>query len=70
MTTELSRRDFLKSGAVAGAGLTLSFTLPLGGGPRQAQAASAFEPNASLILRVVMAQAPFAARSMARTMRG
>src|SRR5881409_2715738 len=47
--TELSRRDFLKTTAVAGAGLTLSFTIP-GGGAREASAATAFEPNAALTI--------------------
>src|SRR6266571_4510866 len=47
--TELSRRDFLKTTAVAGAGLTLSFTIP-GGGAREASAAAAFEPNAALTI--------------------
>src|SRR5438093_898854 len=47
--TELSRRDFLKTTAVAGAGLTLSFTIP-GGGAREASAAAAFEPNATLTI--------------------
>src|SRR5467141_2503677 len=47
--TELSRRDFLKTTAVAGAGLTLSFTIP-GAGAREAAAAAAFEPNATLTI--------------------
>src|SRR5256712_3555759 len=47
--TELSRRDFLKTTAVAGAGLTLSFTIP-GAGAREASAAAAFEPNATLTI--------------------
>src|SRR6058998_3761932 len=47
--TELSRRDFLKTTAVGGAGLTLSFTIP-GGGAREASAAAAFEPNAALTI--------------------
>src|SRR5213592_2500326 len=47
--TELSRRDFLKTTAVAGAGLTLSFTIP-GGGAREASAAASFEPNAALTI--------------------
>src|SRR5438034_7580611 len=47
--TELSRRDFLKTTAVAGAGLTLSLTIP-GGGAREASAAAAFEPNAALTI--------------------
>src|SRR3989442_7063122 len=46
---ELSRRDFLKTTAVAGAGLTLSFTIP-GAGAREASAAAAFEPNATLTI--------------------
>src|SRR5207253_3759954 len=47
--TELSRRDLLKTTAVAGAGLTLSFTIP-GGGAREASAAAAFETNATLTI--------------------
>src|SRR2546422_867975 len=47
--TELSRRDFLKTTAVAGAGLTLSFTIP-GAGAREASAAAAFEPNATFTI--------------------
>ncbi len=46
MTTELSRRDFLR----ATAGLTLSFTLPTASGARTAAAATAFEPNAWLTI--------------------
>jgi isoquinoline 1-oxidoreductase beta subunit len=49
MTTGINRRDFLKAGAVAGAGLTLRFTLP-GLGPTDAAAASAWDPNASLTI--------------------
>src|SRR5438034_4607149 len=47
--TELSRRDFLKTTAVAGAGLSLIFTTP-GAGAREASAAAAFEPNATLTI--------------------
>jgi len=41
-----SRRDFLKTSALAGGGLVLGFTLP--GASRLAQAAPAFSPNAYL----------------------
>src|SRR2546429_440595 len=44
--TELSRRNFLKTTAVAGVGLTLNFTLRA----REASAAAAFEPNAALTI--------------------
>jgi len=47
MTTELSRRDFLRTTA---AGLTLAFTLPPLVGPHDALAATAFEPNAWLTI--------------------
>jgi len=50
MTGKLSRRSFLKHGAVAGVGLTLHFTLPANRGATEAAAASAFEPNASLTI--------------------
>jgi isoquinoline 1-oxidoreductase len=50
MTTELSRRNFLKSSAVAGLGLTLRFALPAPWGTSEAAAASAFEPSASLTI--------------------
>ncbi|HXA98401.1 MAG TPA: molybdopterin cofactor-binding domain-containing protein, partial [Candidatus Dormibacteraeota bacterium] len=49
MTTRINRRDFLKAGAVAGAGLTLRFALP-GLGPTDAAAASAWDPNTSLTI--------------------
>ena len=49
MTTRIPRRDFLKAGAIAGAGLTLRFTIP-GLGPTEADAASAWDPNASLTI--------------------
>ncbi len=42
----VSRRDFLKTSALAGGGLVLGFTLP--GAARLAQAAAAFSPNAYL----------------------
>jgi isoquinoline 1-oxidoreductase len=48
MTTELDRRDFLKTSALAGAGLTLYFTLPAA--VRNAAAAAAFEPNTALTI--------------------
>jgi isoquinoline 1-oxidoreductase subunit beta len=48
--TELSRRSFLAQSAVAGVGLTLHFALPWRWGAREAAAASAFEPNASLTI--------------------
>ena len=41
-----SRRDFLKTSALAGGGLVIGFTLP--GAARFAQAASEFKPNAYL----------------------
>lgn len=45
---ELSRRDFLRAGAVAGAGLTLAISLP-GCAPREAaQVTTPFQPNAWL----------------------
>ncbi|PYM67855.1 MAG: xanthine dehydrogenase family protein molybdopterin-binding subunit [Candidatus Rokuibacteriota bacterium] len=47
MSPELSRRDFLKSTALAGAGLTLRFTIP---GVDTASAAASFEPNAALTI--------------------
>jgi isoquinoline 1-oxidoreductase len=49
MTTDISRRDFLRTGAIAGAGLTLHFALP-GLRPGRAAAASAWDPNASLTI--------------------
>jgi isoquinoline 1-oxidoreductase beta subunit len=48
MTTNWSRREFLTTAVVAGAGLTLRFTIP--GGVDAASAATAFEPNAALTL--------------------
>lgn len=45
-TFQPSRRDFLKASALAGGGLVIGFTLPLGG--RRAQAAGGFAPNAFL----------------------
>ena len=50
MTTDLSRRRFLATTALASAGLTLRFALPGDGGAATAAAASAFEPNASLTI--------------------
>jgi len=49
MTTELSRRHFITSTAVA-AGLTLRFTLHGPLGPDPVEAASAYEPNTSLTI--------------------
>ncbi len=49
MTDHLSRRDFIKTGTIAGAGLTLHFTLP-GFGATPAAAASAWDPNASITI--------------------
>ena len=47
MTTQLTRREFLHSASVAGAGLVIGFHLPLGG--RRAQAPTGpFAPNAWL----------------------
>ena len=46
MTFEPSRRDFLKTAALAGGGLVIGFTLPLAG--RNARAGSDFRPNAFL----------------------
>jgi isoquinoline 1-oxidoreductase subunit beta len=48
MTTNWSRREFLTTAVVAGAGLTLRFTIP--GGVDAVSAATAFEPNAALTL--------------------
>jgi isoquinoline 1-oxidoreductase beta subunit len=48
MTTELSRRDFLLTGAAASVGLSIAFTLPPA--TRLADAATAFSPNASLTI--------------------
>jgi len=48
MTTELSRRDFIKSSAATGVGLTIWFTL--GDGVGRTAGASAFEPNASMTI--------------------
>ena len=48
MSAGLSRRDFLRSTALAGAGLTLRFTIP--SGVDEASAAGAFEPNAALTI--------------------
>ncbi len=45
MTSTLSRRDFLRAGAVAGAGLTLAIQLP-GCGPAGKAAVAPFQPNA------------------------
>jgi isoquinoline 1-oxidoreductase len=50
MTTELSRRDFLKGSAAAGAGLALFVTGPAPWGTGVASAASAFEPSAALTI--------------------
>jgi isoquinoline 1-oxidoreductase subunit beta len=49
MTTELNRRDFLKSAGAAGVGLTVYFTIPTG--PRGlAEAAAKYEPNAFITI--------------------
>src|SRR5439155_1084516 len=48
MTTRFSRREFLRSTAAAGVGLTLRFTIP--GGVDEAGAATSFEPNAALTI--------------------
>ncbi|HKB24440.1 MAG TPA: molybdopterin cofactor-binding domain-containing protein [Methylomirabilota bacterium] len=48
MTTELSRRDFLKGSAAAGVGLTLAFRI--GDGIERAAAVQMFEPNAWLTI--------------------
>jgi isoquinoline 1-oxidoreductase subunit beta len=48
MSTHLSRRQFLATGAVAGAGLTLRFTIP--GAVGDAAAATRFDPNAALTI--------------------
>jgi isoquinoline 1-oxidoreductase beta subunit len=48
MTTNWSRREFLTTAVVAGAGLTLRFTIP--GGVDAASAATAFEPNTALTI--------------------
>ena len=48
MTTDWSRREFLKTSAVVGVGLTLRFTIP--GGVDEAGAAASFEPNAALTI--------------------
>ena len=49
MTTPLDRRDFLKSGAAAGAGLVVYFTIPAGRGGI-VEAAAKFEPNAFITI--------------------
>jgi len=46
MSTSLSRRDFLRAGAVAGAGLTLAVTLPSCTGAPEQPAGPPFVPNA------------------------
>jgi isoquinoline 1-oxidoreductase beta subunit len=49
MTTELNRRDFLKSAGATGVGLTVYFTIPTG--PRGiAEAAAKYEPNAFITI--------------------
>jgi isoquinoline 1-oxidoreductase beta subunit len=48
MTTRLNRRDFLKSSAATGVGMTLWFTF--GDGVGRAAGASAFEPDASMTI--------------------
>lgn len=49
MTTQIDRRDFLKSGAAAGVGLAVYFTIPAGRGGI-VEAAAKFEPNASITI--------------------
>ncbi|HET6367059.1 MAG TPA: molybdopterin cofactor-binding domain-containing protein [Pseudomonadales bacterium] len=49
MTTPLDRRDFLKSGTAAGAGLVVYFTIPAGRGGI-VEAAAKFEPNAFITI--------------------
>jgi isoquinoline 1-oxidoreductase beta subunit len=46
MTSSLSRRDFLRAGAAAGAGLTLAVTLPSCAGEPEPPAGPPFAPNA------------------------
>ena len=46
MTTTLSRRDFLRAGAAAGAGLTLAIHLPGCSGSAAKTAVAPFQPNA------------------------
>ena len=48
MTTELNRREFLQTSAATGVGMTLWFTF--GDGLGSAQAASAYDPNASMTI--------------------
>jgi isoquinoline 1-oxidoreductase len=48
MTTELNRRDFLKTSAATGVGMTLWFTF--GDGLGLVSAASAYDPNASMTI--------------------
>jgi isoquinoline 1-oxidoreductase len=49
MTTPLDRRDFLKSGAAAGVGLAVYFTIPAGRGG-VVEAAAKYEPNAFITI--------------------
>ena len=49
MTTQLDRRDFLKSGAAAGVGLAVYFTIPAGRGG-VVEAAAKYEPNAFITI--------------------
>ncbi|MGY3444704.1 MULTISPECIES: molybdopterin cofactor-binding domain-containing protein [unclassified Bradyrhizobium] len=44
--TDLSRRNFLRAGAIAGGGLLLSVSLPFAGRESEAAAADGFAPNA------------------------
>jgi isoquinoline 1-oxidoreductase subunit beta len=44
----LSRREFLKAGVVAGGGLVLGFYIPFGMQAQAAEAAAKFAPNAFL----------------------
>ena len=49
MTTQLDRRDFLKSSAAAGVGLAVYFTIPAGRGG-VVEAAAKYEPNAFITI--------------------
>ncbi|HKZ06595.1 MAG TPA: molybdopterin cofactor-binding domain-containing protein [Methylomirabilota bacterium] len=50
MTTELNRRDFLKSAGAAGVGLTVYFTIPAIGRDGLVEAAAKYEPNAFITI--------------------
>ena len=51
MSTQVSRRDFLKAGAVAGAGLTIAIGLPSCAPAPQKVATTPFQPNAWVRVR-------------------